>query len=230
MTDTINVPVTLEAVSIQADITIEGQRGIQGVAGPSAYEVAVANGFVGTEEEWLLSLAAGTIDLSDYLTTTHITNHPVPTTRDARNQVAGTYATGTGTASGTNTGDQDLSGKLNHTAGTLTDYKETTNYATTTGNVTIDLADGNVQRFILDAARQFTMPADPGALTESFVLIIECATFTPTWAASPVIEWLTSDGAAPTLVTTVNLVNVLTFIWDDVDTRWLGFLSGKETA
>ena len=36
---------------------------------------------------------------------THETTHPAPTVRDARNQVAGTYASGTGSASGTNTGD-----------------------------------------------------------------------------------------------------------------------------
>lgn len=109
-------------------------------------------------------------------------------------------------------------------------YKETLYTATTSGNVTIDLANGNVQRFILGGNHQFTFPADPGAYAQSFVLIIECATYTPTWAASPVIEWLTDGGAAPTLVTTANLVNVLTFIWDDVDSRWLGFLAGKETA
>lgn len=28
---------------------------------------------------------------------------------------------------------------------------------------------------------------------------------------------------------TAAMINVLTFIWDDVDSRWLGFLSGKET-
>jgi hypothetical protein len=33
-----------------------GPAGPQGPAGLSAYEVAVANGFVGTEEEWLASL------------------------------------------------------------------------------------------------------------------------------------------------------------------------------
>ena len=113
--------------------------------------------------------------------------------------------------------------------GTLTNYKETLYTATTTGNVTIDLINGNVQRFILDAARQFTMPANPGAVAQSFVLIIECATYTPTWNSTPTIEWLTSDGNAPTLVTTANYVNVLTFMWDTIDARWLGFLSGKET-
>ena len=123
-----------------------------------------------------------------------------------------------------------LDAKLNHTGGILTNYRETFYAITTNGNATIDLANGNVQRFILDAARQFTLPAAPGAYAQSFVLIIEPATFTPTWAASPVIEWLTSDGAPPTLVTTANLVNVMTFIWDDVDSRWLGFLGGKETA
>lgn len=115
--------------------------------------------------------------------------------------------------------------------GTLTNYKETLHSpAVTSGNVTLNLANGNFQRFILGGNHQFTMPADPGAFGQSFVLIIECATYTPTWNSSPALKWLTLDGAAPTLVTTANLVNVLTFIWDDVDTRWLGFLSGKETA
>jgi hypothetical protein len=109
-------------------------------------------------------------------------------------------------------------------------YKETRYAVTTSGNVTIDLANGNVQRFILDAARQFTLPADPGDYGVSFYLVIECATYTPTWNSSPTLKWMTSDGTAPTLVTTANLVNVLTFIWDDTDSRWLGFLAGKETA
>lgn len=118
---------------------------------------------------------------------------------------------------------------LESSGGTVTNIKETRYATTTSGNVTINLANGNVQRFILDAARQFTMPADPGDIGQSFVLILECATYTPTWNSSPAIEWLTSDGLAPTLVTTANYVNVLTFIWDDTDSRWLGFLSGKES-
>lgn len=119
--------------------------------------------------------------------------------------------------------------KLNKSGGTLTNYTETRYAVTTSGNVTLDLANGNVQRFILDAARQFTLPPDPGNVGQSFVLILECATYTPTWNSSPTIEWLTYDGAAPTLVTTTDFVNVLTFIWDDTDSRWLGFLAGKES-
>ena len=43
----------------------EGPQGIQGIQGPegkSAYEVAVENGFIGTEEEWLASLKAAIDD------------------------------------------------------------------------------------------------------------------------------------------------------------------------
>lgn len=119
--------------------------------------------------------------------------------------------------------------KLAASGGTLTNYKETRYAITTTGNITLNLANGNVQRLILDANRQITLPADPGDVGQSFMLIIECATFTPTWNSSPAIEWLTPDGLAPTLVTTANFVNVMTFVWDDTDTRWLGFLAGKES-
>jgi hypothetical protein len=120
---------------------------------------------------------------------------------------------------------------LPHTGGTLTDYRETVYTATTAADITLSLASGNVQRITLDANRQIALPAAPSAgLAQSFVLILESATFTPTWAASPSLEWLTSDGAPPTLATAANLVNVLTFIFDGTDNRWLGFLSGKETA
>lgn len=35
---------------------IQGQQGVTGSTGASAYQVAVADGFVGTEQEWLDSL------------------------------------------------------------------------------------------------------------------------------------------------------------------------------
>lgn len=56
-----------------------GPAGPQGEPGKSAYEVAVDNGFVGTEEEWLASLVATGEGTSTALLT-HIqseTPHPV---------------------------------------------------------------------------------------------------------------------------------------------------------
>jgi len=45
-----------------------GPRGPQGPEGDSAYEVAVENGFVGTEQEWLDSLGGnGTADIADFI-------------------------------------------------------------------------------------------------------------------------------------------------------------------
>jgi hypothetical protein len=184
---------------------------------------AVSTGLTDLITRWTYASASGAASLAFAEDTDNGTNTCTLQGPASTADVVVTLPSSTGTLS-TLAGTETFSNK------TLTDYKETLYTATTSGNVTISLANGNVQRFILDAARQFTMPADPGAYGQSFVLIIECATYTPTWNTSPVIEWLTSDGAAPTLVTTANLVNVLTFIWDDIDTRWLGFLAGKETA
>ena len=39
---------------------LQGPQGVQGIEGKSAYEVAVENGFVGTEAQWLLSLVGDT--------------------------------------------------------------------------------------------------------------------------------------------------------------------------
>ena len=49
-----------------------GGSGVPGPTGPegdSAYEVAVANGFVGTEQEWLDSLNGSGADIADFIFT-----------------------------------------------------------------------------------------------------------------------------------------------------------------
>lgn len=108
-----------------------------------------------------------------------------------------------------------LGGNLDAQGYALGDYTETLNTETTTGNITLNLADGMVQRITLDDARQITMPADPGAFGQTFTLFVDCASYTPTWNTAPAILWLTSDQAAPTLETTSGAVNVLVFTWDD---------------
>ncbi len=104
--------------------------------------------------------------------------------------------------------------------------KESLNVETTSGDITLDLNVGMTQRLTLGGNHQITMPAGPGAFGQVFQLFIDCAGNTPIWASSPVIKWLTSDQAAPTLETTSGAVNVIVFTWDDVYNSgagaWLG--------
>lgn len=59
----------------------QGPTGQTGAEGASAYEVAVANGFTGTEPEWLASLQADATDQIE----AHITN---PTPHPAYDDIA----------------------------------------------------------------------------------------------------------------------------------------------
>ncbi len=54
---------------LSTGITAEGQDGAYAGQGKSAYEIAVENGFVGTEEEWLASLKGDKGDTSDSVVT-----------------------------------------------------------------------------------------------------------------------------------------------------------------
>ncbi len=51
---------------------LTGDAGADGAAGASAYDIAVENGFTGTEQEWLTSLegSGGTADIADFVFTT----------------------------------------------------------------------------------------------------------------------------------------------------------------
>jgi hypothetical protein len=100
--------------------------------------------------------------------------------------------------------------------------------STTSGNITLALTNGSVQRVTLDAIRQITAPTDPGAVGASITLILNCAGFTPTWAG---ITWLTLDGLAPSLNTTAGKRNLIVLVWDDNNGgtgAWLGMLAGRE--
>jgi len=130
--------------------------------------------------------------------------------------------------------------KLDKSGGTLTNYAETlySPAAITAATLTIDLANGNVQRFTLNpsgASTEITLPADPGVISKSCVLMIENATGKAhTWAASPAIKWVSeSDSDTVPTPAAVTYISVYAFIWDDNDAgtgRWLGWLSGKETS
>lgn len=94
---------------------------------------------------------------------------------------------------------------------------------TTAGNVTIDLANGPLQKFTLGGAHQFTMPA--AADGASFTLIlVGGASFTPTF--SGVNNWVGTAGkaVAPVFAVAAGNINVLTFFAESG--AWYGFLSG----
>lgn len=55
----------IEVASKEARIVKVGMKGSQGASGNSAYEIAVKNGFVGTEEEWLSSLKGDSFKFED---------------------------------------------------------------------------------------------------------------------------------------------------------------------
>ena len=94
---------------------------------------------------------------------------------------------------------------------------------TTSGSTTLTTVA--TQRVTLGGTHQLTMPTSPGAVAESFLLILTCAGFTPTWSG---VTWLTSSGVAPTLNTVAGKINVLTFVWDNSLPGWLGFMSGSQ--
>ena len=75
----------------------EGPQGIQGIQGPegkSAYEVAVENGFTGTEEEWLNSLKAA---IDDSKTATDTTWSSIKVDANIRKNLEGNLVDYTGT-------------------------------------------------------------------------------------------------------------------------------------
>lgn len=107
-------------------------------------------------------------------------------------------------------------------------YTESRQVFTTSGDTTLSLANGHTFRITLGGNHQLTMPTVTQDLCASFMIILECNSYSPTWGSSPAIKWLTTDNLAPELATSLNLVNVLSFVWDHTDSRWLGFSSGKE--
>lgn len=120
------------AQGIQGIQGATGATGSAGADGDSAYTVAVAGGFVGTEAAWLASLigatgatgaagadstVAGPTGPAGSTVASGVTFAPTGSITasdvqaalaelDSEKQPAGSYASGTGSANGTNTGDQ----------------------------------------------------------------------------------------------------------------------------
>lgn len=112
----------------------------------------------------------------------------------------------------------------------LKDYAETnTTPSSSSGVLTLDLENGNVFEVILTENVTTTNFNNPPATGKggSFTLILKQdagAGHTFVWPAS--VDW--AGGAAPTLTTTTNAVDILTFVTTDAGTRWYGFLAGAD--
>ena len=92
---------------------------------------------------------------------------------------------------------------------------------------TIDLANGNVHRCILDENVTFTFTGSTASVACSFTLILVqdgTGTNSVTWPAS--VDW--AAATAPTIASGANDVTVLTFLTVDNGTTWYGFLAGSD--
>jgi hypothetical protein len=94
---------------------------------------------------------------------------------------------------------------------------------------TIDLANGNVHDVTLTDDCTFTFTSPASGRARSFTLFLRQGASPPhlaTWPGS--VEW--AGGAAPTLSTALNDVDVLTFVTLDGGTVWFGFAAGGGAA
>tara|TARA_Y100000031_G_scaffold132948_1_gene154404 strand:+ start:5916 stop:6830 length:915 start_codon:yes stop_codon:yes gene_type:complete len=106
------------------------------------------------------------------------------------------------------------------------DYGET--LMTGTGTTTLNLELGNTFEITMDGNLTFTFSNPPASGTAgNFTLILiqdGTGSRLVTWPAS--VDW--AGGNAPTLTTTANAVDILTFITTDGGTTWLGFSAGAD--
>lgn len=102
--------------------------------------------------------------------------------------------------------------------------------APSNGRVTVDVADGNVVLCLLSANTtfEFRCPIGPGVALSFTLLLLQdgSGSRTVTWPSS--IDWGTTG--APTLTTTANKVDVVTFLSVNGGKTWYGFMSAKGFA
>lgn len=114
----------------------------------------------------------------------------------------------------------------------LKDYSETvTTPAISSNTLTLNIENGNVFSIAHNANITTLTISNPSATGKScsFTLILKQDSGggkTITWPAA--VKW--AGGAAPTLTTTANAVNILTFITIDAGTTWYGMLGGAGFA
>jgi hypothetical protein len=93
---------------------------------------------------------------------------------------------------------------------------------TNTGDTTVDLANGTVQKITTNGANTITLPNS--ATGKSYVIIVAYGgTHTVTWAGGSTIKW--NNGSAPTQTSTNGKFDIFTFFCDGTNTY--GSLFGR---
>jgi hypothetical protein len=128
--------------------------------------------------------------------------------------------------------------KLEASGGTLTNVKETIYYQEATANVTIDFANGDVQYLYVNpagASIQITLPADPGSISKSGILLVKNNTGKAhTWNTSPAVRFI-DQADADTVPTpaAVGYYTIYAVMWNDNNAGagyWMVSVAGRNTA
>jgi len=122
--------------------------------------------------------------------------------------------------SGINTGDQDLSGLMPKSGGTLENYTE--KIVVTTGGINLSL--GNVFTQTLSANTTYSITNVISEKAHSFTLIITQTSTVRTLTFPASVKW--QDSTIPDL-TTASKTYVLTFVTINGGTTWLGMFGGE---
>lgn len=112
----------------------------------------------------------------------------------------------------------------------LKDYSRSlTTPASSSGTLTLDIENGNAFEVTLTenvTTTNFSNPPASGRMGEFTLILKQDATGGRTFAWPASVDW--AGGAAPTLTTAANAVDVLEFITTDAGTTWYGFLKGAD--
>lgn len=103
---------------------------------------------------------------------------------------------------------------------TVTNYTET--LYSDTGNVTIDLSNGTLQKITTSNATTITLPSSVAGKSFS-VLVYYAAADTLTWAGGSTLKW--SQGATPTPTSATGKYDLFSFVQDGTNTY--GIVNGQ---
>lgn len=147
-----------------------------------------------------------------------------PSNWNASHTISGTLDVsngGTGVTTGTGSGSNVLSTAPTITNPTVTNYVETLYSANTGAAITIDLANGTVQKLTLTASTTITMPT--AVAGKSFVVILAqdgTGGRSVTWTT---VAW--PSATAPTITATASKKDIYSFFSDG--TAWYGTTIGQ---